>query len=402
MRYLLPVMGLGLLSLTAALASPLPLRHSRGWLQQRLTDMVACDDAYLWHEVLGGRAIHQNSMTKPPNEAWEGNFHTQQQARQAGLKMDLYDLSGRRERRHLDDARDLLDWVVRNGYDAEKGHFYLKYTTKTREWDKSFHPEFNIITVAALLRYNTYRHHSAWRAIAERVLERIVQTDSFLPDRPKNLYTSGYLALKLLDCHKHLQEDRFLQWARVVVDLADRALWDEQYGGWYLIPGKNGQPPRHTTKLTHVNANMIQACLQLYLLGQGEHYRRRGLAALQFLADHLRAPDGGWYRHTTRDGADPTAPPVIGDGGTTETGALSVYDRLAQVMVACVYAWQATRDPKYLRWVDETLEKMEKTHLTRYPVGVNYGYTQAGDYQNTWCHQWGLQAMIMLVRLWEN
>jgi len=71
------------ISLTAGLARAAdpPLRHSRAWVNQRLADMVACDEAYLYNEVLGGRAIHQNSMSKPePTEAWEGNFHTQQQS----------------------------------------------------------------------------------------------------------------------------------------------------------------------------------------------------------------------------------------------------------------------------------------------------------------------------------
>ena len=126
----------------------------------------------------------------------------------------------------------------------------------------------------------------------------------------------------------------------------------------------------------------------------------RALAALQFFADHCRAPEGGWYRHNTRDGADPTKPPIIGDGGTTEPGTPIVYDRQAQMIVACCLAWQATGDAKYLSWVDDTLDRLEKTHLTKYPIGVNYGYTRANDYQNTWCHLWGLKAFIQMLRLW--
>ena len=378
-----------------------PLRHARAWLHERLQQMLACDEAYLYNDVLGGRAIHQNSMSKPePTEPWEGNFHTQQQSYYALLKLDLYELGGRQQALLLDQARALLDWVVTQGYDAEKRQFYLKYSSQTGAWEKGFFPEFNLISVAGLLCYTKYRPDPAWHALAEGVLEHILETDAFVPGKPKGLYASGYLALKLLDCYDTLQDERFLKLARQVVDLADAALWDLEYGGWFLEGKAGGELPKHTTKFTHTNANLIQACLRLNLAGQGEPYRARALAALRFLAEHSRSPDGGWYRHTTRAGTDPTLPPGIGDGGTTEPGTPCVYDRMAQMIVACCLAWQASADPTYLQWVDETLDKMEKTHLTRYPIGVNYGYTGAGDYQNTWCHLWGLKAFIQMLRLW--
>lgn len=390
---------LSALLVEGASAAVPPLRHSRQWVAQRLADMYAMDEAYLYNEVLGGRAIHQNSMTNPPTEAWEGNFHTQQQSYYALVKMDLYELGGRKDPALLDQARDLLEWVVRNGYDAAGPGFYLKYSTKTGEWEKRFYPEFNMINVAGLLCYHHYRPNPEWKVIGEKVLARILETDSFKPGAPKGLYASGYLALKLLDCYDCLREERFLKLARQAVDLADEALWDEEHGGWFL-DGKAGGPlPKHTTKFTHTNSNLIQAALRLYLLKQGDRYRDRALAALKFLAENSRSPDGGWYRHNTRDGSDPTRPPGIGDGGTTEPGTPCVYDRMAQMIVACCLAWEATSDPGYLRWVDETLDKMEKTHLTRYPIGVNYGYTRAGDYQNTWCHLWGLKAFIGIARL---
>jgi len=380
-----------------------PLRHSREWVTERLAQMYAMDEAYLYNDVLGGRAIHQNSMTMPPTEAWEGNFHTQQQSYYALVKMDLYELGSRTEPRYLDEAHDLLQWVVQNGYDPSDAHFYLKYTTKTGTWQKDFFAEFNMINVAGLLCYDHYRPDEQWRAIAEAVLAHIIAADSsFKAEGSKNLYGAGYIALKLLDCYDTRQEARFLELARQVVDLTDPALWDREYGGWF-IDGKPGEElPKYTTKFTHTNANMIQACLRLHLAGQGERYRDRALEALRFLADHSRSPDGGWYRHNTRDGSDPTQPPGIGDGGTTEPGTPCVYDRMAQMIVACCLAWEATGDAEYLQWVDETLDKMEKTHLTTYPVVVNYGYTKAGDYQNTWCHLWGLKAFIQMARLWDE
>ncbi len=389
-----------LTSVQTVAAADGPLRHSPEWIRTRLGQMLACDEAYLYNEVLGGRAIHQNSFSKPaPTEAWEGNFHTQQQAYYALVKMELHEVGGRQEVHYLDEARELLAWVVRNGYDAAGPHFYLKYSTKTNAWEKGFYPEFSMITVAGLLVYDHYRPTPEWREIAEKVLARIVATDSFRPDRPKGLYASGYLALKLLDCYAVRREERFLSLARQAVDLADAALWDSVCGGWF-IDGRAGDGlPKHTTKFTHVNANLVQACLRLHLLGQGEAYRTRALAALDFLARHSRSADGGWYRHNTRDGSDPTQPPGIGDGGTTEPGTPCVYDRMAQMIVACCLAWEATRNPTYLQWVDETLDKMEKTHLTAYPIGVNYGYTGAGDYQNTWCHLWGLKAFLQMQRL---
>ena len=41
----------------AGAADP-PLRHSRQWVMQRLAGMYATDEAYLYNDVLGGRAIH--------------------------------------------------------------------------------------------------------------------------------------------------------------------------------------------------------------------------------------------------------------------------------------------------------------------------------------------------------
>ncbi|MEN6302862.1 MAG: hypothetical protein ABFD96_09075, partial [Armatimonadia bacterium] len=194
---------------------------------------------------------------------------------------------------------------------------------------------------------------------------------------------------------------RFLTMARQVVDLADEALWDKDYGGWFIDGTAGGPLPKHMTKFTHINANMIQACLRLYMAGQGDQYKARAVETLGFLNKYSRSPDGGWYRHNTRDGSDPTKPPGIGDGGTTDPGTPCVYDRMAQMIVACCLAWRAIGDAKYLQWVDETLDKMEKTHLTKYPIGVNYGYTGINDYQNTWCHLWGLKAFIEMARLWE-
>ena len=165
-------------------------------------------------------------------------------------------------------------------------------------------------------------------------------------------------------------------------------------------PGEG--PPEHTDKHTHTNSNMIQACLRLALAGRGDHYRDRALETLEKLNEHSRGPVGGWYRHNTRDWSDPTKPPMVGDGATTGTGAVNVYDRMAQMMVACALGYRATQDARHLRWIDETLDCMEQTHLTEYAAGVNYGYTQTGDYQNTWCHLWGLKAMVAIDRLWED
>lgn len=410
MRYLLALALLGTVFGVAQAAEP-PLRHSREWVHDRLGQMYAMDEAYLYNDVLGGRAIHQNSFGKPePIEPWEGNFHTQQQSYYALVKLDLYAMGGRKEQHYLQEAHDLLAWVVKNGYDPKGPGFYLKYSTKTGEWERGFYPEFSMINVAGLLCYchemsrlkpGPSEELTEWQAIAEKVLARIAATDAFVPGRPKGLYGSGYIALKLLDCYDCTGEGRFLKLARQVVDLADEALWDKEYGGWFIDGTAGGPLPKHTTKFTHTNANMIQACLRLYLVGQGDQYRARAVEVLEFLNKHSRSADGGWYRHNTRDGSDPTKPPGIGDGGTTDGGTPCVYDRMAQMIVACCLAWRATGDAKYLQWVDETLDKMEKTHLTKYPIGVNYGYTGANDYQNTWCHLWGLKAFIEMARLWE-
>ncbi|MEN6546514.1 MAG: hypothetical protein ABFE07_10765, partial [Armatimonadia bacterium] len=76
MKHLVGLALLGIVSGVALAAEP-PLRHSQEWVRDRLGQMYAMDEAYLYNDVLGGRAIHQNSMSKPePTEPWEGNFHT--------------------------------------------------------------------------------------------------------------------------------------------------------------------------------------------------------------------------------------------------------------------------------------------------------------------------------------
>jgi len=380
------------------------LRHSSEWVARRLASMLAVDDAYLWHDVLGGRAIHQNSFSHPPTKPWRGNFHTQQQAFFADVKMDLYELGGRRDERLLDDAGELLTWVLKNGYDRQQRQFYFVYNRRTKKWNRTFYSQFNMMSVCAMLRYATYRNQPDMRDAAETVLSRIRECGAFDPRARKSIYESSYLALKFLDAYETTRRKDLLRDAATIMTLADRALWDDEYGGWFdnRIPG--GALPRHTTKFTHTNANMTQAALRLSLLGAATDtpLRDHALRTLEFLNQHSRSPDGGWYRHNTRDGGDPTRPPGIGDGGTTEGGNVCVYDRMAQMIVACALAYQAAGQVRYLRWVDETLDKMEKTHLTRYPAGVNYGYTRADDYENTWCHLWGLKAMIALRKLWET
>jgi len=234
------------------------------------------------------------------------------------------------------------------------------------------------------------------------VLAHIVETAAFQPDRSQELYRSSYLALKLLHAWEGTGEERFLDHAQTVVDLADAAMWDEEFGGWFYAGTAGNGPPKRTVKHTHTNANMIQACFRLNLAGRGDAYRDRAVEALEQLAEHSRSPRGGWYRHNTRDWTDPTAPPMVGDGMTSGTGAVCVYDRMAQIIVACALGYRATDDARYLQWIDETLDYMEQAILTHYPAGVNYGYIVAADYQNTWCHLWGLKAMLAIDALWRD
>ena len=99
-------LGLALALLgTSGLAEQPRLRHEPEWVRERLASMLAVEDAYLWHEVLGGRAIHQNSSANPPTEPLEGNFHAQQQGYFALMKMHVCDVLGPNPKQ-LDDAQN--------------------------------------------------------------------------------------------------------------------------------------------------------------------------------------------------------------------------------------------------------------------------------------------------------
>ncbi len=377
--------------------------------------MLAVDDAYLWHDVLGGRAIHQNSYANPPNTPLEGNFHTQQQSFFALMKLHVYEVFGRKEPRLLDDAKTLLDWVLENGYDAKRGTLHFCYNTRSKTWKKTFYPEFNVITVAALLRYDAIRPTPRYRRAADAVFDTILRVgwdrehggfmSGFTPDPKtgklassggKGLYGSGYLALMMLDAYESTGEQRFVQWARKAVDPCNKHLWDATHGAWLPGTDRAWAPPKHGTKFTHVIADMIQANYRLFLAGQGRDYLSYAERGMAFLVRHNRAANGLWYRHSTRDGSDPKRPPdAPGDGGP---GTCFPYDRQMQVIVACCLGYEATGRREYIEYVDATLDAMERTHKMVYPAGVNYGYMGV-DGANTWCHLWGLKAFVAIARL---
>ena len=391
------------------------LRHSPEWVRARLRSMMAVDDAYLWHDVLGGRAIHQNSYTNPPNEPLEGNFHTQQQGLFALMKLHAYDVFGRKDGKLLDDARTLLDWVLDNGYDAESRTFHFCYNTRSKTWKKLFYPEFNIITVAALLRYDAIRPTRRYVEVADAVFDTIVRvgwdaerggfmsgfardpkTGEWTGKGEKGIYGAGYLSLMMLDAYESTGQKRFCEWARKAVDPCNRHLWDAKHGGWLAGTNRAWATPKPSTKFTHIIADMIQANYRLHLAGQGKDYLSYAERGLAFLVRHNRAPNGLWYRHNAYDGSDPKRPPdVAGDGGP---GTCYPYDRQMQAIVACCLGYQATGRREYLEYVDATLDGMERTHKMVYPAGVNYGYMGV-DGANTWCHLWGLKAFMAIAKL---
>lgn len=392
------------------------LRHSPEWVRGRFKQMMAVDDAYLWHDVLKGRAIHQNSSADPPTVPLEGNFHTQQQAFFALMKMHAHDVLKPRDGRLLDEARVLLDWCLDNGYDEERGVFYFCYNTKEKAWKKNFYPEFNMITVAALIRYDSIRPTPRYREAADKVFDAILRVgwdsehggfmsgfaydteeDRFTGGGDKGLYGAGYLAIMMLDAHDACGEVRFLEWARKAVDCCNEHLWDAEHGAWFPSVNRTWERTIGSTKLTHIIADMAQANYALYLRGCGDAYLRYAEEAMAFLAAHCRSPQGMWYRHTNRDGSDPKpGPDLEADGGT---GTCLPYDRQMQVVAACCLGYRATRNSKYLEHIDATLAGMEKHHLIEYPAGVNYGYMGKDGCENTWCHLWGLKGFLSVMRL---
>lgn len=400
---------------TLLLAPAAPLRHTPDWVTTRVKSMLAVDDAYLWHDVLGGRAIHQNSLSVPPTTPLQGNFHTQQQSFFALMKMHAQATLKPADERWLDEARTLLDWVVTNGYDQRFHTFYLKYNQPTDAWQRDFFPEFNAINVAALLRYDSLRPTPAFKAAAEDVFRTITTvawdearggfwTNYRLDEtlgRPlggsgKSLYTAGYLALMFLDAYDSTGDPRFLAWTRKAVDPCNQHLWDNEFGGWYLMAKSDWSNVVTGTKYTHIIADMIQANALLCLYGQGDGYRQKAVDGMEFLLRHARREDGAWYRHTNRDGTDPQAEPVGGgDGGP---GTVIPYDRQMQCLCACCLLYEITGEARYLEAVDATLDVMEHSHLMTYPAGVNYGYMGPSS-ENTWCHLWGLEGFLTIAEL---
>lgn len=391
-------------------------RHSPEWTQERLFSMLAVDDAYLWHDVLKGRAIHQNSSAVPPVKPLEGNFHTQQQGFFALMKLHFGELYPGHKERHLKDAKTLLDWVLDNGYDRKTHRFYFRYNEPRDEWSTLFYPEFNMITAAALYRFNAVRPSERYRQAADRVFDTITtlawddqhggfmsgfkedaDTGQLQSEGQKTLYAAGYLALMMLDAYDSTGEERFLEWARRAVDPCNEHLWDGVHGAWYGEASRDWLEIAGTTKLTHVNADMIQANYRLYLLGQGEDYLQFAEEAMRFLIEHARGAHGLWHRHTNRDGSDPALPPGLNaDGGA---GTAKPYDRQMQAIVALCLGYRATGNRQYTALVDDTLEAMERTHRIDYEAGTNYGYMGKDNAQNTWCHLWGLKGFMAVIRL---
>ena len=392
------------------------LRHTAEWIDARLVSMFVVDDAYLWHDVLGGRAIHQNSSANPPTEPLEGNFHTQQQSFFALLKLHMYELGGARDGKLLDDAEILLDWVVDNGFDDELTYFYFRYNERKGNWLKHLYPEFNMFTVTTLLRYTAHRREPHYREIAERVFNTITrlawddgcggfmhgfkpdpETGKLTSDGSKTLYGNGYLALLLLDVYDATGNEQYKSWARRAADFANKRLWDDEYHGWFLQVNRHCDPPEHHTKFTHINADMVQANYLLYLLGCGDGYLDYAEKGLGFLVDHSRMSNNLWAKHNARDGSDYASEHDI--SGSDTGGTHPAYDRQMQMITALCLGWRATGNQRYLDLIDDTLDAMERNHKIVYPAGVNYGYGSSEEGQNTWCHLWGLKGFMSIKRI---
>ncbi len=435
MRRLLVPCGFAMLFLGFAVSTfatettPATMRHSADWCGTRLREMMALDDAYIWkNDVLGGRAIFQNSLKMPPNQPHEGNFCPQQQAFMALNKIKMFEALGHRpeDERLLDEAKQSLDWLVQNAYDAKSGIQYFKYHRPTDKWARIYVPEFALFTPVAIYAYDQHRPTPEYRKVADRIIATAIEHgwddrhDGFIsgfehdPEKGtltsskyKGIYTAGYLAIHFLDLYERTGRQAFLDWARKTITPCNEHLWDETYGGWYSQANRDWSNVTKGTKFTHLIADMMTANYRLYRAlkaagvpeSETADYLRKAEAAMAFLIDHTRDPSTGlWFRHNSRDGTDPKAAPTCsGDGGS---GTCLPYDREAQMIEALRQGYLTTGKTVYLDHIDETLDGMERVLMYRLPEGCNYGYMENNrHWVNTWCHLWGLKAMTGLVKL---
>jgi len=154
-------------------------------------------------------------------------------------------------------------------------------------------------------------------------------------DLPTGINESGWhrwefiagpeLIWMMLDAYESTGDKTFLDRAKTAIDPCNEHLWDKEYGAWLPGANRDWSQTEGTTKLTHIIADMIQANYRLYLLQQGDTYRDRAERGLAFLIDHARAPNGLWYRHTTRDGSDPKPGPDLPADGKGQLDVVPMF-----------------------------------------------------------------------------
>jgi mannose/cellobiose epimerase-like protein (N-acyl-D-glucosamine 2-epimerase family) len=119
-------------------------------------------------------------------------------------------------------------------------------------------------------------------------------------------------------------------------------------GGFFEELDALGSPVARGRRTTLVQARLSYVFSHAYLLNGDPAFGQAARHGIAFLMRAARAPDGGWFR-------------VVSSEGATLDNARDVYDH-AFVLFALAWYYRATHDPSTIQLADATWQSMQQ-HL---------------------------------------